>query len=131
MYEQSVVALGFDESYGVPGPAQVTWWPSPMLHTTSTGVAVAVADTGPAAAVAVCWCHAAGLSHSHVLTLTSCSLVAGGAISIDGEPSGSCETACWARAAGLTCAAAAWAFVTQIGGIGSITPGPAQIGNTH
>ena len=48
-----MAALGSDATYGVPGPTQVIWLPSPMFHTTLDGAAVAVADTVPALAVAL------------------------------------------------------------------------------
>lgn len=66
-----MVAFGFDESYGTPGPRQVTVWPSPMFHTTSAGSAVAVADTAPADAVADIERHDADPTHNQELTSTS------------------------------------------------------------
>ena len=64
-------AFGFDESYGTPGPSQVTEWPSPRSHTTSAGAAVAVAETGPADAVAESGRHATEPTHNQLLTFTS------------------------------------------------------------
>src|SRR5580693_1933842 len=104
-----------------------------MFHTTFDGVAVAVVVTGPAEAEAVSVPHVPGSIHSHVATPTNCGLPAGGDISIVGDPKASCFTACCARATGSTCTTAAvdCAPVTHTGGIGSITPGPAQVGITH
>lgn len=72
-----------------------------MFHTTSAGVAVAVADTGPAAAVADNDRQAAASTHNQLLTFTSWSRSAGGAISIDVAGKGNCDRACWANAAGF------------------------------
>ncbi len=127
MYEQSVVASGAEGSYGVPGPSQVTCWPSPIVQITWVGAAVAVTVTGPAEADAVSGYQAVGAIQSQVGTFTSCSAAAGGAISMAGEGSGSSDSACWARAAGLAGAGACWAPVTQTRVSGLMTPGPVQL----
>src|SRR5579863_3241264 len=102
-----------------------------MFQTTFSGVAVAVAVTGPAVAAAVARRQVARSIHSQDATWTSWSRLVGGAIWIVPVGSASSEAACRATAAGETGGTAPFAWETQNGGMGSIVPGPAQMGITH
>src|ERR1039458_1534468 len=86
--------------YAVPGPAQVTWFSSPMSQTTYSGAAVAVAVIPSTAAVAVIGCHCAGLIHSQLSRLTM-ALPPDGAVETVGAGRFSSDSAVWATWPGV------------------------------
>ena len=70
--------------YGVPGPRQTTWLPSPIVQVTLTGTAVAVADSLGTDAVADRGPQVAGSTHSQVGTFTIWSAATSGLVWIPG-----------------------------------------------
>jgi hypothetical protein len=82
-------------SYGTPGPGQVTLPPSPVDHTTFTGVATIVADTAPPGTVAVvpvAW-YALGFRYTYVGKFVTAAAVSGGDAPKLGGVQETCERA--------------------------------------
>lgn len=85
---------------GVPAERHVTSVPSPIDHTTRTGVAVAVTDTPGTDTVADSAAQLPGSSHNHTGRFTNCG--PGGLEPISGAGSHNCRYADTARSAGDT-----------------------------
>ena len=85
-------------SYGVPGPAHTTRPPSPISHTTRTGVAVTVTDTPGTDTVDDCAAHDAASTHNQLSRFTTWSST--GFIAIAGAGNGRYLAASAASSAG-------------------------------
>src|SRR5262245_55334910 len=79
---------GFDVSYALPGPAQISVEPSPINHSIRSGVAVTVADSPGTAADAERGCHESDDTHNHVGTCTNWSRSYGGDVWTPGKNNG-------------------------------------------
>jgi hypothetical protein len=87
--------------YGVPGPSQDTVAPSPIDHTTRTGVALAVTTTpGTLAEADLDRPHQAGSTHNHVGNNTNCGARAGGFTTTTGRGNTNLDAATRPNAAG-------------------------------
>jgi hypothetical protein len=72
--------------YGVPGPSHDTVAPSPIDHTTRTGVALAVTTTrGTLADADLETAHHDGSTHNHIGNITNCGAGTGGFTTTSGR----------------------------------------------